>query len=130
MAEQAKAGDVGQCVHGIHPPERRTRRVELSRDRHHGPIMACVKTLSFERGAVNADAKRLAQNEDVARASAGIALYMARINLPDRDQAVDRLDCIDGVPARDRNANAGADRFAAFQNPPYRRHDGHGHRTT
>ena len=92
-------------------------RVELGRARDHRPVAGVVELALLERGAVDADAERLAEHQLVAGLRAGVALEVARIDEADRDQAVDRLDGIDGVAAGDRDAGARADRLAAFEDP-------------
>ena len=79
--------------------------------------MGVIEPALFERRAVNADAERLAEDERIARPRADVALQMLRIDGSNRDQAVDRLERIDRVPACNRNAGLGADRFASLEYP-------------
>ena len=96
----------------LHAAERDARRVEPCRAGEQRAVMGVIEPALFERRAVNADAERLAEDERIARPRADVALQMLRIDGSNRDQAVDRLERIDRVPACNRNAGLGADRFA------------------
>src|SRR5437870_12249778 len=117
VAQQAEAGDIGQGVDAAHTAERDARCIELCRAGEHRGVMGVVEAAFLQRGAVNADAKRLAEHEGVARPRADVALQMVRIDGPDRHQAVDRLERIERVPARNWNAGLGADRLAPLEYP-------------
>ena len=117
MAQQPEAGDIGQGVDAAHTAEGDARCIELCRAGEHRGVMGVIEAALLQRGAVNANAKRLAEDEGVARPRADVALQMVRIDGPDRHQAVDRLERIDRVPARNWNAGLGADRLAPLEYP-------------
>ena len=54
----------------------------------------------------------------VARPGAGVALDQGRIDDPERNQPVDRLQHVDRVTAGDRDARFAADAGAAFKDAP------------
>src|SRR5436189_34562 len=69
----------------------------------------------LQRGRQHTHAERLAEDEPVAGARIRIALDALRMHEPERDEAVDRLDRIDRVAARDRDAGRAAHRLAAVE---------------
>lgn len=92
VAKEAKAGDVGHRMHTGQAAEGRTRRVELRRRGDHRRVVVCRQYPLFERRAVKANAKALAENQLVAGLGAGIAANIARMDEADGDEAVNRLD--------------------------------------
>ena len=94
-------------------------------------FMPIVELAFFQRGGHHAHAHGLAQHQHVAGSGIGIALDMPGVHEAQRDQAVDGLHGIDGVPARDRNAGGTADRCPAFEDAADRlrgqHRDRHGH---
>jgi len=108
MSKQTEASDVGQRVHAFHGPKRRAGSVEPGRGGEHRFVPARGQQLLFQRRAVNANAEWLAENQRVTGKCASIAFEVLGVDETDGDQAVNGLDGIDGVTARDRNAGFGA----------------------
>ena len=122
MAGEAEAGDVGQGVHGFHLGQRFARRVEPGGPLHHARIAFCGELALLQRRREDADAERLAQNQRIPRFGGTVFLHLVGMNQPERDQAVDRLEHVDRMPAGDRDARLRAHRLAAFENAADHRH--------
>src|SRR5690606_41761631 len=84
----------------------------------HRPVARRRQPLLLEGRRKDTYAQRLAEDEAVARSGAGVALEASRIDQADRNQAVDRLDRVDGVSASNRDAGGGAYRLPAFEDAP------------
>ena len=120
MAQQSEARDIGQRVNARESGQPHAGSIELRRAGDQFPILSVGDLLLLERGAVDADAERLAEDDRVARLRLRVALDAARIDQADGDQAVDRLHRIDAVAAGDGNAGSLADRFAAVEDSAHR----------
>ena len=103
MAEQAEAGDIGHRVHALDCGQVGARGVELGGGGDHRRVLVGAQQAFFQRRAVDADAQRLAEDEEVAGPAACILLDLARIDHADADQAVDRFRRVDGMAAGDGN---------------------------
>ena len=120
MAEQTEAGDVGHGVDAVEAREHRTRRVQLGLAVDQRFVVALAQAAALERRAVDPGAQGLAENQPVPRTRPVVAPDVRRVDHPDHDEAVDRLDRIDGMPARHRNAGEAADIRSTFENAPDR----------
>ena len=67
VPKQAKAGDVGQGVHGVAARQRDAGPVELRRARRSCGVAGGVELIFLERRAEDAHAQRLAEDQRVAR---------------------------------------------------------------
>ncbi|KAG0732470.1 hypothetical protein G6F23_014287 [Rhizopus arrhizus] len=115
MPQKAEARHVGDRVHAVQRGQRRARAVQARGRVDHHAVARVVQPVLLQRGRQDAHAQRLAQDQHVARPRIRVALETAGVHQAHRRQTVDRLDGIDAVAARDRNARVLADRFAAAQ---------------
>ena len=115
VAQQAETGDVGQRMHAGQAREFGAGAVELGRRLDHGGVALSVEFALLQRRRQDAHAQRLAEDQHVARLRRGVALEVLDLDDADAHQAVDGLDRIDGMPAREWNAGLAAHRLAAFQ---------------
>ncbi|EKE17651.1 MAG: hypothetical protein ACD_10C00337G0003 [uncultured bacterium] len=116
MAEQAETRHIGHRMHAVQTGQHRTRRIQLRRAGDHGLVIAGVQLLLFERGAINADTECLAENQFVARPGGRVAFEMCRVDQPDGNQAINRLDRIDSMTAGNWNPCGPANRCTASKN--------------
>eukprot|EP01137_Pigoraptor_chileana_P023878 Opistho-2@7252 len=115
VAGQAEAGDVGERVHAFNGGQVRSRGVELRGVGDHLRIALGRQRVLLQRGREHAHADRLAQDQAVAHLGVGVALDALGVHQAQRDQAVDGLDRVDGVAARDRDAGGAAHVLPAFE---------------
>jgi hypothetical protein len=116
VSQQAEARHVGESVHAGEACQLQAWSVELRRAGNQLPILRAADLLFLERRPVHTHTERLAENDLVSGPRSGVPLHEGRVDETDRHETVDRLDRIDAVSARDRNAGAAADRFAAVEN--------------
>jgi hypothetical protein len=122
MAEQAEAGHVGHGVHALELGELGADRVRLGGRGDERRIALRVQLLLLERGAQHAHAKRLGQDQHVARARRTVPEHPIGVDQAHHRQAVDRLQAVDRVAAGDRHARCGAGRLAALEDLADRLH--------
>ena len=116
MAGQAEAGDVGQRVHACQFRELGAGGVELGRPAQHLGVAGGRQLALLERRRQHADAERLAQHQAIAGLCVAIFLELVGMDQAEGDQAVDRFDDVDRMPASNRGAGFAADAAAAFDN--------------
>ena len=118
MARQAEAGDISQRMHARQCGQLRAGRVELGGGGDHLRIAGIAELALFQCRGHHAHTQRLAQHQHVAWLCVGVALDVLGMHQPQRHQAVDGLDRIDGVATGNRDAGRAAYRRAAFEDAP------------
>src|SRR5574343_19318 len=115
MAGQGEAGHVGERMHAWQGRQRRAGGVQTGGGVDHLRVAFGGQCVLLQGGRQHAHAQRLAQHQHVTGLGACIALDAPGVDQAQGDQAVDGLDRVDGVTARDRDAGGLADAGAAFE---------------
>ena len=110
MSEKTETRHIRERMDPCHVGERQARRIELRRGFDELCIRLVAQFALLERGAHDADAERLAEDQHVARFRAAVALHPGGMNEAERHEPVDRLQRVDGVATRDRYAGRIANR--------------------
>ena len=115
MAGQAEAGDVGHGVHALQRAQRNAHAVELRGVAQHVGIASGIQNAFFEGRRKNAHTQRLAQHQHVASLRVGVAAHALGVHQAQAHQAVDGLEHVDRMPARNGDAGFAAHGGAAFE---------------
>ena len=118
MSRKAEADDLGERMYVGHFGERLARRVELGRPLQHLGVPRLRKLSFLQRRRQDAYPQRLAEDQRIARFRGAVALHLVGMHEAEDDQAVDGLQRVDRVAARDRDARRGAHRLAAGEDLP------------
>ncbi len=105
-------------MHARHFGQLSARSIELGRAGDHLRVTGRVELILLQRGRIDADSERLAEDDCITCPGARVPLDLARMHQAHHDEPVDRLDRVDRMAAGDRDSGGRADRLAAFDDAP------------
>lgn len=102
---KTETGDISHRMHAVHFGQSHTNTVERGRPPQHFGIAGSRQLSFLQRGRENADTQRLRQQQHISSLGAGIAAHSGRIDHPQANQTVDRLQHINRMTAGNRNSS-------------------------